>query len=321
MNCNVDMLNYFNGIPLRIICDNCKTAVILHPRCGEIEYNQEYLTFGEYYGIVIKATNVRKPKEKPSVEGSVGKIATKIIAKLRNETFYSLDGLNKGILKALDEFNNAPFQKREGSRNIIFEIEEKPYLRKLPLVPYEVSSWTYNVKVMFNTHVCYKGNFYSVPFSYINKLVDIKTNKTDLFVYYNKQLVAQHKLFSNFVKNKYRTDSSHLDKTKEFKKYTYESIIEEAKEIGVNTLEVINRLFDEQKVKEQAFKSVLTVLKISKAYSKDILEDACKKALDNYSLPHYKQILEMIKLNKKEENKQITNSNEDLNIRGASYYK
>lgn len=321
MNCNVDMLNFFNGVPLRIICDNCKTAVVSHPRCGEIEYNKEYLSFGEYYGIVIKAANVRKPKEKPSVEGSVGKIATKVIAKLRNETFYSLDGLNKGILKALDEFNNAPFQKREGSRNLIFEIEEKPYLRELPLIPYEVSSWTYNVKVMFNTHVCYKGNFYSVPFSYVNKFVDIKTNKTDLFVYYNKQLIAQHKLYSNLVKNKYRTNTAHLDKTKEFKEYTYDSIIEEAKDIGINTLEVINRLFNEQKVKEQAFNSVLTVLKISKAYTKDILEDACKKALDNYSLPHYKQILEMIKLVKKEDTKQNTNINENINVRGSSYYK
>ena len=59
---------------------NCKTAVISHPRRGEIELNEEYLALGEYYGIMIKAANVRKPKEKPSVEGSVGKIATKIIA-------------------------------------------------------------------------------------------------------------------------------------------------------------------------------------------------------------------------------------------------
>ncbi len=321
MNCNVDMLNYFNGVPLRIICDNCKTAVISHPRCGEIEFNQEYIAFGEYYGVVIKPAHVRKPKEKPSVEGSVGKIATKIIAKLRNETFYSLDGLNKGISKALDEFNNAPFQKRDGSRNTIYEIEEKPYLRPLPLIPYEVSSWTYNVKVMFNTHVCYKGNFYSVPFIYINKLVDIKTNKTNLFVYFNKQLIAQHSLFSDLVKNKYRTNQQHLDKTKEFKPYTYESIIEEAKDIGLYTYEVVNRLFNEPKVKEQAFNSVLSVLKISKVYSKDILEDACRKALDIYSLPHYKQIIETIKLEQKEDKQQTANNNEDLNVRGASYYK
>lgn len=321
MNCNVDMLNYFEGSPLRIICDNCKTAVISHPRRGEIELNEEYLAFGEYYGIMIKAANVRKPKEKPSVEGSVGKIATKIIAKLRNESFYSLEGLNKGILKALDDFNNAPFQKRDGSRNTVFEIEEKPYLRKLPLIPYEVSSWTYGIKVMFNTHICYKGNFYSVPFNYINKLVDVKANKTDMLVYYNKQLLTQHKLFSSLVKNKYRTKDEHLDKKKEFNPYTYESVIEDAKGIGLSTLEVVNRLFSEPKVKEQAFNAVLTVLSISKAYSKEILEDACKRALDTYSIPHYKQILEMIKMKNNEPKQKPTKDNESLNVRGSDYYK
>lgn len=42
MNCNVNMLNYFGGSPLTIVCDNCKTPVISHPRCGDIELNEEY---------------------------------------------------------------------------------------------------------------------------------------------------------------------------------------------------------------------------------------------------------------------------------------
>lgn len=322
MNCNVDMLEYFEGVPLMIVCDNCKTAVITHPRRGEIELNEEYLSFGEYYGVAIRPANVKKPKEKPSVEGSVGKIAIKIIAKLRNETFYSLDGLNKGIHKALEEFNNAPFQKRDGSRNTIFEIEEKPYLRKLPFIPYEVSTWTYSIKVMFNTHICYKGNFYSVPYQYINKLVDLKTNKTSIFIYYNKQLITEHRLLSDQLKNKYQTKDEHLDQRKKFIPYTYNSLIDEAKNIGSSTLEVVNRLFNEPKVKEQAFNAVITVLNISKVYSNDILERACRTALDKYSIPHYKQILEMIKISKIEiNNEESDKNNELLNVRGSDYYK
>lgn len=113
MNCNVNMLNFFGRAPLNIVCDNCKTAVISHPRWGDIELNEEYLTFCEYYGIVMKPANVRKPKEKASVEGSVGKIATKIIAKLRNETFYSLKALNEAILRELDLFNNTIFKNEQ----------------------------------------------------------------------------------------------------------------------------------------------------------------------------------------------------------------
>ena len=112
------------------------------------------------------------------------------------------------------------------------------------------------------------------------------------------------------LENKYRTKGEHLDKKKEFNPYTYESVIEDAKGIGLSTLEVVNRLFSEPKVKEQAFNAVLTVLSISKAYSKEILEDACKRALDTYSIPHYKQILEMLKMKNNEPKQKPTKDNE-----------
>lgn len=70
-------LIFLGGAPLNIVCDNCKTAVISHPRWGDIELNEEYLTFCEYYGIIMKPANVRKPKEKASVEGVLVKLRLK----------------------------------------------------------------------------------------------------------------------------------------------------------------------------------------------------------------------------------------------------
>ena len=100
-----------------------------------------------------KGESNRKPKQKPSVEGSVGKIARKIIGMLRNETFYSLDTLNRGIRNALAKLNSKEFQKRNGSRKILFETEEKPMLRALPLIPFEICEWSYNHKVGLNSHI------------------------------------------------------------------------------------------------------------------------------------------------------------------------
>ena len=56
-------------------------------------------------------TGVRKPKQKASVEGTVGKVATAIIASLRNEVFYSLESLQVAILRKLDEFNRPTISK------------------------------------------------------------------------------------------------------------------------------------------------------------------------------------------------------------------
>ena len=58
-----------------------------HPKRGEIVLNEAYLFLGEYYSVAIMPTGVKKPKQKASVESSVGKIATSVITKLRNEVF------------------------------------------------------------------------------------------------------------------------------------------------------------------------------------------------------------------------------------------
>lgn len=44
---------------------------------------------------------VKKPKQKASVEGAMEKVARKIIGMIRNETFYSIERLNSAIRKAL----------------------------------------------------------------------------------------------------------------------------------------------------------------------------------------------------------------------------
>lgn len=114
----------------------------------------------------------------------MGKIAMAVIAKLRNDVFISLAALNTGIRKAVKEFNDKSFQKRPGSRRSIFETEEKPYLRILPLIPYEVCEWSYGHKVGNNSHIWWNKGQYSVPYKYIGCRVDVKFNSHLVFIYY-----------------------------------------------------------------------------------------------------------------------------------------
>ena len=95
--CHVNMFNYFGATTIRLVCDNLKTGVIKHPKIGEIILNEAYESLGEHYGIAIMPTGVKKPKHKASVEGTVGKFATAIIANLRNQEFHSLYELNSAI--------------------------------------------------------------------------------------------------------------------------------------------------------------------------------------------------------------------------------
>ncbi len=57
-----------------------------------------YLSPGEYCSVAILPAGVKKPKHKASAEGSAGKTATAIIARLRNETFTSLSVLAAALI-------------------------------------------------------------------------------------------------------------------------------------------------------------------------------------------------------------------------------
>lgn len=116
----------------------------------------------EYYGTAVIPARVRKPKDKPNAEGTVGIILTWIIAALRNQRHFSVAELNRSISEKLDEFNERPFQKKEGSRLSVFLSEEKPMLLPLPAAPYELATWKI-ATVQFNYHISVDKMHYSVP--------------------------------------------------------------------------------------------------------------------------------------------------------------
>jgi len=320
--CHVHMFEYFGGTPIKIVCDNLKTGINEHPKQGEIILNEAYLSLGEYYSVAIMPTGVKKPKHKASVEGSVGKIATAIIARLRNEKFNSLRDLNEGIKEALEQFNNKPFQKRNGSREIVFNTEEKPYLRQLPIIPFEVCEWTYDHTVGKDSHVPLFNGRYSVPSRLIGQKVDIKSNSSTVYIYHSRELVAQHLILPKSLKNGRRTDPSHLPYLP-FEHETLESIKKKSASVGENMYIVAEHLIETSKVEEQAITSIKAILDISRTDGTFALEQACKKALEQFRTPRYVQIIEFVKKAKLAKPIKATLIKNNIHgiVRGSDYYK
>ena len=317
LNCHVHLFEFLGGVPLHLICDNLKTGVNEHPKFGEIVLNDDYRSLAEHYNISILPARVRKPKDKPSAEGTVGKIATAVIASLRNDVFYSLEELNDAIKRQMELFNNKPFQKKEGTRMSIFNLEEKAALQPLPGLPFETCSWIYDRKVNFNSHIIYKYNWYSVPTKYIGNYVDLKISRKKIDIFFKKELIASHAMFDDYARGKYRTSNEHIPNYNSFKPWTIDETLEYAKKIGQSCLEVFTRLIDEEKVKEQAILSIVPIIEKSKAYSNEIFELACKNALDVSILPHYKVINSC--LNKLVKPKKKEKINPPF-LRGSDYY-
>ena len=86
----------------------------------------------EHYCTGILPCEVKAPRQKSSVENTVYNIAMAIIAPLRNTEFTSFNALRKAVREKLEEFNNKPFEKRESSRRVDFEENEREALKPLP---------------------------------------------------------------------------------------------------------------------------------------------------------------------------------------------
>lgn len=126
---HVNAYQFFGGVTRILTADNLKTGVVKADWYSPV-INKVYHEMAEYYGTAVIPTGVRKPKEKASVEGTVGMLTTWIIAALRNRQFLSLGELNEAMWQKLADFNRKPFQKKPGSRESAFA-EERPFRRPL----------------------------------------------------------------------------------------------------------------------------------------------------------------------------------------------
>ena len=63
INHHIDMFNYFGGVPLMFVCDNCKTAIISHKKYEDIIFNKAYYEMAEYYGTAIMPARVKAPRD------------------------------------------------------------------------------------------------------------------------------------------------------------------------------------------------------------------------------------------------------------------
>ena len=123
IDAHVHMYEYFGGVAKILVPDNCKTAVIHNGGWKDQRINTVYHEMAEHYGTAIIPARVRTPKDKPNAEGTVGNISTWITAALRKEQFFTIAELNAAIRVKLEEFNNRPFQKKEGCRYELFHNE------------------------------------------------------------------------------------------------------------------------------------------------------------------------------------------------------
>lgn len=323
ISAHVNAYKYFGGVTRILIPDNLKTGVERVSWFTPV-INKSYHEMAEHYGTAVIPARVRKPKDKPNVEGTVGIISTWIIAALRRQQFFSLGELNEAIRERLEEFNRKPFQRKPGSRFSVFLEEEKATLLPLPAAPYELAVWKI-ATVQFNYHIAADKMYYSVPYEYIKHKVDVRITRNVVEVFFNNHRICSHPRLHGRM-GQYSTVTEHMPE--DHKKYTSwnaERFVSWAKSIGEHTTVVVKAILSSHRVEQQGYKSCMALLKLADKYSVSRLEGACKKALSYTPNPSFKSLQTILQTGQDKIVKEEPVSNKDSSsfgfTRGADYYR
>lgn len=185
------MTSYFGCASMFWVPDNLKAAVIGFKNNKPI-LNPNYKKCADYYGVHVAPARRRKPKDKATVEVHVKIVQRFILWKLRKRTFFSLDELNAAISILLEELNSKVMRSVGKSRNELFEQFDRPAMQAVPAEAYEYADWKIQVRVPQDYHVPFQDAFYSVPYSFVGDVVDIKGTDTIVTMFFRDRQIAMH---------------------------------------------------------------------------------------------------------------------------------
>jgi transposase len=317
---HVNAYRFFGGATRILVPDNLKTGVEKVTK-SETILNRSYQEMAQHYDTAVIPARVKAPKDKSTVEGAVGIISRWILAALRNQQFLSLHELNIVIKQKLHDFNHKPFQKKEGSRAVLFA-EERMFLQSLTAKPYEYSTLKV-ATVQYNYHISVDGQNYSVPFEYIKRKVDVRLTKNTVEVLCDNDRICSHKRLCGRA-NQYSTLEEHMPPShQKYMQWNGNRFRSWAAKIGENATATIEVFLTANKVEQQGYKSCMALLKLAEKFTPQRLEAACAKALSYTARPNYKSIAAILNAGKDKPASLANTSKPGAHgfVRGAEYYK
>ena len=322
VSCMANALSFFGGVPKAIVSDNLKSAVTRASKY-EPEINRTFKDFARHYGCAINPTRSYSPQDKALVEGAVKLVYQRIYYEISNMTFFSIEELNKQIRLLLERYNSYKLQTTGISRFKQFVEFEQEHLSPLLAEPYKIKHYNRaKVQKMGYVFLSEQKNYYSVPYCYIGKHVELQHTIDTVEIYYKKQRIATHA--KSHRRGNYTTIKDHLSGThRYYQSWSREFFVKMAAAIGINTASYVGKLIDQQSYPEVGFKRSQGIISLKHKYPKERIEAACEKALA-YDICSYRIIENILKNHTDMEREQEQIKHEIKphgNLRSAGNYK
>lgn len=270
------MFGFYGAKPLILVPDNLLSAVRKAHRY-EPEINPVYRSFAEHNRLAVIPARSGKAKDKAVVEAAVSGVQRRVLAPLRHQRLIGLTQARDAIAPLLAAYNDAPFQKRPGSRSSLYRDVERAAMQPLVRERFVIEDWLTR-KVSFDYHLSIENNHYSVPWRLIGKQVDVRVTAATIEVYFDGQRVASH--LRSYRQWQFITVLEHMPLAhQEIAKINRESLLARAKRIGPGTLAFATALLESLLIPQQGYRTLVGVHNLERRWGRERLDSACQHAL------------------------------------------
>ncbi|QBB69355.1 IS21 family transposase [Pseudolysobacter antarcticus] len=315
IHAHVAMLEFFGRVPHIIVPDNLKSAVTKTGSDPTIQRN--YRDFADHYDIAILPARPYRPRDKAKAEVGVQIAQRWILARLRDEMFYSLEELNARMAELVHDLNGRPFKKMPGTRKERFDTIDAPAMRPLPARRYVYAEWVGEQTVPQDYHVLVRGHFYSVPHALVGSKVEARVLRDHIELFSKRTLVARHERQAGA--GEHSTLPEHqTDAHREYAKRSPEAMITWATRIGPHLRDVVrHQLKRTQPV--LGMPACDSLRRLAEEHGDKVLESAARRALEIRS-PSLTSIRSILRTGLHKRSVPPDPFAMHANVRGADYY-
>jgi len=315
---HIRALEYFGGVPAAVVPDNLKSGVT--KACFyEPVINPTYQSLAEYYDLAVLPTRVLSPKHKAKVETGV-RVVELLLARLRKRQFFSLQEINDAVRPLLEELDLRVMEHLGKNRRQLFEELDRPALRPLPAVPFEMAEWVW-ARVNIDYHVDYAKHYYSVPYRYLHKKVEIRVTAQTVEVFYRRERIASH--VRDDQPYRFTTLPEHRPEShRAVLEWNPERFISWAERTGPLVAEMVRRIIESRPHPEQGYRASMGLMRLGTRYGHARLEAACERAL-TFGLVSYRSVRNILEAGMdrlKNETSGVGPEKPHGNLRGPRYY-
>lgn len=267
-------LEFFGGVPRRIVTDNLKSAVTKAYWDGhDPQLQAAYRECAEHYGFLISPCRPRTPEHKGKIEAGIRFLKSNFMG---GRIPTSLTVANQEVKQWC--LGSAGLRKHGTTQQqplVVFEQVEKAILQPLPVSPYDLAIWK-EVRLHRDCYVVFENSFYSAPFRLIGQKLRVRASTTTVKLYdCNYGLVATHTRASKAGERV--TNQDHLPPHKlPGLNQNREGVQAEADGIGPATSQLVKALLADPAL--DRLPSAARLVRLARKFGNGRLEAACQRA-------------------------------------------